>query len=296
VAVDMHPDTIHPGSHGPFKAVVTFGGGCTAGDFLLEKTVLEGGIPLTLERTKSPDTVVFQGQREILVRYLLSMDPARWVGGYHLRFTLFLDDGTPVRAIMDVLLKDPAPKILALDRDSVVPKGQFHLITQHAHGKVTAHARVSSGTDLLLKIIATSEEGMYPGIGEVEVLRLEAPDFLGWVLLSLDVHGERTNARPIEVTPARFSGPPRIFLVLPSSGLPGMPIGIGGTNFDVGTIPYVNDVPSVSLSNFRYSNLPLIGPIAVGFTIIPPAAPFGNGVLTVEYLCKGSNPFPFTVQ
>ncbi len=93
-----------------------------------------------------------------------------------------------------------------------------------------------------------------------------------------------------------FSGPPRIFIVLPSSGPAFMPVGIGGSNFDVGTIPYFNSVPSISLFNWSTQNLPLIGSVSIGFTIVPLAAPPGNGFVQVQYFGQLSNPFPFTVQ
>jgi hypothetical protein len=91
-----------------------------------------------------------------------------------------------------------------------------------------------------------------------------------------------------------FNGPPRIFILLPSSGPSFMPLGIGGTNFDRGTVPYVNSIPSISLFNFSTRNLPLIGSISVGFTIVPPAAPSGPGDVMVEYNGQQSNRFPFT--
>ncbi|MGH9870336.1 MAG: RHS repeat-associated core domain-containing protein [Candidatus Polarisedimenticolia bacterium] len=95
-------------------------------------------------------------------------------------------------------------------------------------------------------------------------------------------------------TGTTFNGPPRIFILLPSSGPSFMPVGTGGTNFGAGTIPYINSVPSVSLFNFSVRNLPLIGSISVGFTIVPPAAYSGPGDVRVEYFGQMSNPFPFT--
>lgn len=87
---------------------------------------------------------------------------------------------------------------------------------------------------------------------------------------------------------------PRLFQVLPTAGPAFMPIAIGGTNFGVGTIPYVNGTPSVRLFNWNCQNIPLIGSISVGFTIVPPAAPSGAGDVVVEYFGQRSNPFPFT--
>jgi hypothetical protein len=93
-----------------------------------------------------------------------------------------------------------------------------------------------------------------------------------------------------------FSGPPRIFILLPTSGPSFMPLGIGGANFDTGSIPYVNGMPSIALFNFSIQNIPLIGSVAVGFTIVPPGAPSGPGDVHVVYQGQTSNPFPFTVN
>jgi hypothetical protein len=92
----------------------------------------------------------------------------------------------------------------------------------------------------------------------------------------------------------QFNGPPRIFILLPSSGPGFMPVGIGGTNFDRGTVPYINSVPSVAIFNFSTRNIPLLGSISVGFTIVPPASKPGPGDVMVEYNGQQSNRFPFT--
>ncbi len=90
--------------------------------------------------------------------------------------------------------------------------------------------------------------------------------------------------------------PSRMFLMLPSSGPSFMPLGIGGTGFDNGSVPYFGTTPSVSLFNFALQNIPLIGSIAVGFTIVPPAAPSGTGEVTVETGSQTSNGVAFNVS
>lgn len=106
-----------------------------------------------------------------------------------------------------------------------------------------------------------------------------------------------SNDAPADlVTTDGATGAPTIFVVLPMSGPAFMPIGIGGTNFAQGTIPYVNGTPSIALFNWSCQNLPLIGSIAIGFTIVPPAAPRGPGDIVVEYLGQRSAPFPFSVR
>lgn len=118
-------------------------------------------------------------------------------------------------------------------------------------------------------------------------------------LLFLTLDNDSLNALVIKVKRTRangseYNGPPKIFIILPTSGPAFMPVGIGGMNFDVGTIPFFNNTPSIALFNFGTRNLPLIGSISVGFTIVPPAAPTGPGNVVVEYLGQRSNPFPFT--
>lgn len=108
--------------------------------------------------------------------------------------------------------------------------------------------------------------------------------------------GTSTSTSTSTSTGPQYSGPPRIFILLPMSGPGFMPLGIGGTNFDRGTVPYVNSVPSVAIFNFSIRNIPLLGSISVGFTIVPPAAPQGPGDVMVEYNGQQSNRFPFTVN
>ncbi len=92
------------------------------------------------------------------------------------------------------------------------------------------------------------------------------------------------------------SGPPRIFITLPMSGPAFMPLGVGGTNFNTGMVPYVNGIPSIAIFTFSIQNIPLLGSVAVGMTIVPPAAPMGPGDVVLDYLGQRSNPFPFTVN
>ncbi len=94
----------------------------------------------------------------------------------------------------------------------------------------------------------------------------------------------------------QFSGAPRIFVVLPTAAPAFIPIAIGGSNFAAPTVPYVNGMPSIALFNWSTQNLPLIGSISVGVTIVPPAAIRGAGDVKVEYFGQMSNPFPFTVN
>ncbi|MGI0004562.1 MAG: hypothetical protein ACREAX_04610 [Candidatus Nitrosotenuis sp.] len=91
-----------------------------------------------------------------------------------------------------------------------------------------------------------------------------------------------------------FSGPPRIFVVLPTSSPAFTPVVVAGTGFDNGAIPFFGSIPSVPIFNTSIQNIPLIGSISTGVTIVPPAAPAGAGNVRVEYFGQMSNPFPFT--
>lgn len=144
---------------------------------------------------------------------------------FQTRYTLFLDDGTPVRAVMSVIFKE------------------FSL----------TEAQVET-------VVAEVERNAEPGAGEDP------------------------------------TAPPRIYAVLPTSAPSFMPIAIGGTNFGQGAIPFINNTPSISLFGFSTQNLPLIGSISVGVTIVPPSPPPGGGAVQVEWFGQRSNPFPFTVQ
>lgn len=108
------------------------------------------------------------------------------------------------------------------------------------------------------------------------------------------LHASLFNIKRTHKDGSQCNGPPRIFILLPTSGPSFMPLGIGGMNFDQGAIPYFNNVPSIALYNFNTQNLPLIGSISVGVTIVPPAAPRAAGDVRVEYFGQMSNPFPFT--
>jgi hypothetical protein len=73
-----------------------------------------------------------------------------------------------------------------------------------------------------------------------------------------------------------------------------MPLAVAASNFASPTVPYINGTPSISLFNWSTQNIPLIGSISIGFTIVPPAAPSGPGDVRVEYFGQRSNAFPFT--
>lgn len=109
------------------------------------------------------------------------------------------------------------------------------------------------------------------------------------------LHATLLNVKRTYSDGSQCNGPPRIFILLPSSGGPSfMPVGVVGANFDNGAVPFFTGHPSISLYNLNTQNLPLIGPVSVGVTLVPPAAPSGAGDITVEYLGQRSNPFPFS--
>jgi hypothetical protein len=89
---------------------------------------------------------------------------------------------------------------------------------------------------------------------------------------------------------------PRILIVLPNAGPAFLPIVIGGTNFSAGAVPYFNSTPSLPLFNFSTQNIPLIGSVSSGFTLVPPAISATSSDLTIEYCGQRSNSFPFEVR
>jgi hypothetical protein len=89
---------------------------------------------------------------------------------------------------------------------------------------------------------------------------------------------------------------PKLLLAFPGEASAGEQIALVGSNFDRGTIPYINSVPSLAMFNLSSRNIPLLGSISVGFTIVPPAAKPGSGDVMVEYNGQQSNRFPFTVN
>jgi hypothetical protein len=108
-------------------------------------------------------------------------------------------------------------------------------------------------------------------------------------LTLLDIQRTRADGSP-------YFGPPRIFVVLPTSMSGFLPVVIAGSNFDSGAVPFFNGVPSITLFNWSTQNIPLIGSIGIGVTIVPPSAPLGAGNVQVEYFGQKSNPFPFTIN
>jgi hypothetical protein len=91
-----------------------------------------------------------------------------------------------------------------------------------------------------------------------------------------------------------FSGAPHILFAVPTSGGSFMPVVITGSRFADPTIPYINGVPSVSIFNFGFNNIPFIGSFAIGTTLVPTAAPRGAGALQIEHYGLRSNLYPFT--
>jgi hypothetical protein len=89
---------------------------------------------------------------------------------------------------------------------------------------------------------------------------------------------------------------PSILIALPNAGPAFLPIAISGVNFGSGAVPYFNSTPSLSLFNFSTQNIPLIGSVSVGFTLVPPAISATSSDLTIEYCGQRSNPFPFEVR
>lgn len=101
----------------------------------------------------------------------------------------------------------------------------------------------------------------------------------------------RVDAAGLEVPPA-----PQILLAERVPKRMGGKIALCMRASGRGTVPYINSVPSLAMFNFSVRNIPLLGSISVGFTIVPPAAPSGSGDIMIEYNGQQSNRFPFTVR
>jgi hypothetical protein len=94
----------------------------------------------------------------------------------------------------------------------------------------------------------------------------------------------------------QFSGPPSIFLALPSSGGAMMPVSLTGSNYDSGAIPIFNGVPSAALLSVSLTNIPFVSSLSEAVTFVPPAAPSRAGYVAIIYNGMTSNQFPFTVN
>jgi hypothetical protein len=93
-----------------------------------------------------------------------------------------------------------------------------------------------------------------------------------------------------------YGSPPRIFLVVPTSVSAFWPMSFFGTNFDDQAIPFINNVPSLTIVGFSLQNLPLVGTVGVLATICPPGAPTGSGFAQLSEFGQLSNLFPITVN
>ncbi|GIW70697.1 MAG: hypothetical protein KatS3mg102_0239 [Planctomycetota bacterium] len=126
----------------------------------------------------------------------------------------------------------------------------------------------------------------------------------GPVTVTDALSGQTSNGVQFTVTGSGGGGtgtgtPPRIWILLPSRAPAFVPVGIGGAHFSNPSTPWFipvgsgNGVASVTLFNWSVQNIPLIGSVSVGFTIVPPALPVGFATVEVEYLGMRSNAFPF---
>lgn len=91
-----------------------------------------------------------------------------------------------------------------------------------------------------------------------------------------------------------FNGPPRLWIVLPATAPAFIPVGLGGQNFDAGTVPYfASTITGPPLFNWGLRNIPLIGSVSIGFTLVPSNLPVGTTTVEVDYLGVRSNQMSF---
>lgn len=98
-----------------------------------------------------------------------------------------------------------------------------------------------------------------------------------------------------------FTGPPNILVVLPNPtfAIPiiGSVVLVGGSNFDQSAVPYFGTTPSVQLYNFGVQNIPFVGSVAAGFTVVPPSISAGTTTnVSVQEYGLMSNFVPLQVQ
>ena len=295
LTVTLTPRTLNLASRGEWVTLRVTAGTGDLGLVDPDSAAVEGGLrPILWSR--GDGVLHYKLDRGVLVDRFAAMDPARIVGGYNMAFTILRTDGTPVRASVNVQFEDHRPALLVADVVATPSTTTAYLIGRNLAGGNAVKEVLLDGTPV--SISAGPEEADYPGVGRVQVMAVDLPKgFVGGTFEARTRAGVATNTRDA-AAPVGGTGTaaPRIFLLLPSSGPAFMPLGISGTDFDVGAIPYVNGVPSISLFNWSVVNVPLIGSIGVGFTIVPPAAPSGSGDVVVEYQNQRSNPFPFTVN
>jgi hypothetical protein len=270
---------------------------------------LDGRVPIRFERIepRARETVVFQGQRETLVGYVLSLDPARWVGGYTFDLELVRGDGTRVHGMVGASFVHASPRILALGRDEGSPGERLHIITQNVHGKAVVLFWEKAAGSKELQVLAGPVNADYPGLGVVQVLEVLVPSGVATGEVTVQVHAQVSNPRPFTVTMGGpgsggggGAGAPRIFLVLPSSGPSLMPIGIGGSNFGTGAIPWFRGaagslVPGAPILSVSLQNFPLLGSISSTVIFVPAGTALGSSAVQIEYLGNMSNPFPLSI-
>lgn len=137
-------------------------------------------------------------------------------------------------------------------------------------------------------------------LGAFDYLALDA-HFVKDQLLILWTDGKVLNISQFTITLLAKDGSvavpaPKLLFAFPGEASAGEQVALVGSNFDRGTIPYINSVPSLAIFNLSSRNIPLLGSISVGFSIVPPAAKPGDGDVMVEYNGQQSNRFPFTVN
>jgi len=299
ITAAMKPGVLHLQSKGEALVQVS-GDGCAAGDFIIQSARLDGGIALEHQPSHGKN-LLLRADRPGLVHFLGSMSPARWVGGIHLGFEILRADGVTLRTTVFLQVVDTDPELLFSDRDTAALGETFHLVGRNLQGPrlrvdLTDKAR---GTAVRLPVVVSPVQGSYPGIGNVDVLRVLVPS--GATTGDVTVTVRQQTSNPIAFTVATGSGgggtkgPPRIFILLPSSGSVAMPVAITGMNFDRNAIVWFGTTPSITIVSFNTPNLPLIGQVSEIVTLVPFGAQSGPLVIE-DQGGRRSNGFPFVVR
>jgi hypothetical protein len=69
---------------------------------------------------------------------------------------------------------------------------------------------------------------------------------------------------------------PNLLTMFPGRAFRGQNVAFVGVGIGAGYVPYFGEVPGRTLGSFSSRNVPLLGNVSVGFTVVPPTSPIGN--------------------
>ena len=69
---------------------------------------------------------------------------------------------------------------------------------------------------------------------------------------------------------------PNLLTMFPGRAIRGQNVAFVGVGIGPGYVPYFGEVPGRTLGSFSSRNVPLLGNVSVGFTVVPPTSPIGT--------------------